>query len=114
MENIFQNAVVLKVQDGTQRGDTNLCLSCRNAHHVQSSRSGAESLICLATPPPGLRIIEPVGRCTAYLDRSKPTLWDMQQIAWQLMTDKGGRKIGFLSPEEMQQRQQGGPLPSAR
>lgn len=109
MENIHLNSVVLKVHNGTQNSGGSLCLTCRNALHIEASRSGAETLVCLATPPPGIRITEPVGRCTGYLDRSKPTLWDMQQIAWQLMTDKGGRKIGFCSPEEMQRRSGGQP-----
>jgi hypothetical protein len=107
---ISQNPVVLKVLNGTQRSDVHLCQSCRGALHIKASQSSAEILICLQSPPPHLRITQPVGQCTGYLDRTKPTLWDMQQIAWQLMTDKGGRKIGFLSPEEMQQRNGNGPV----
>ena len=109
MENVASNPLVLRVQEGTQRGDVNLCSTCRLALHIKAAQSGAETLICLASPPPHLRITQPVGRCTGYLDRTQPTLWDMQQIAWQLMTDKGGRKIGFLSPEEFENRRNSPP-----
>jgi hypothetical protein len=43
---------------------------------------------------------EPIAHCTAHQDKNQPTLNDMNEIAWSLMTDKGGRKIGFQSPEQ--------------
>jgi hypothetical protein len=102
MENIYQNPVVLKVINGTRHGGTNLCLTCRNALHMQSAVTGKERILCNATQR--FEVLEPVARCTGYLDRTKPTLMDMQEIAWSLQTDKGGRSIGFMSPEQLRER----------
>jgi hypothetical protein len=104
LENIFSNPVVLKVQNGTQRSDVNLCLSCRMALHIQSAQSSNEVLLCSASGQPPLRISEPVGKCSGYLDKNQPTLYDLRDIAWTLMTDKGGRSLGFHSPEELRER----------
>jgi hypothetical protein len=107
MENIFLNPIAQRVQNGTLRSDVNLCLSCRQALHNQSGRSGKETLVCTAIYGAPMRMTEPVAHCTAYLDRAKPTLNDMHEVAWLVMTDKGGRQIGFLSPEELRERAQG-------
>lgn len=105
MDNIYQNPLVMKIHNGTRRSDVNLCLTCRQALHIQSSVSNKEQIRCNATTP--FRILEPVYRCTGYLDRTKPTLMDMQEIAWTLHTDKGGRSIGFMSPEDLRRRGEG-------
>lgn len=109
MDNIFLNPLVAKVQNGTLRSDVNLCLSCRLAVHTQSALSNSETMLCTAVYGAPRSMREPVARCSAYLDKSKPTLNDMHEVAWLVMTDKGGRKIGFLSPEELRERREGGP-----
>lgn len=109
MENIYHNPVVLKVENGTQRSDVNLCLSCRAALHVRAAQSSNEFLLCSASGNPPMRLREPVGQCSHYQDKSKPSLYDMREVAWLVMTDKGGRSIGFLSPEELRQREQDSP-----
>jgi hypothetical protein len=103
VENIYQNPVVLKVHNGTRRSDINLCSSCRYGFHTKASLSGNELVLCMAVNP-AMRVPEPLAECSTYLDRTQPTLHDMQEIAWSLMTDKGGRKLGFLSPEELRKR----------
>jgi hypothetical protein len=102
MEDIRQNPVVFKIHNGTRRSDTHLCRSCRWAVHMQSALSNKERILCNATHR--LEILEPVAHCSAYLDRTKPTLEEMQAIAWSLQTDKGGRTIGFMSPEDLRRR----------
>ena len=106
MDNVFQNPVVLKVHNGTLRGGSNLCLTCRYAHHSQSALSGKERILCTAMSP-AMPLNEPVARCSSYLDRSRPSLIDMQEIAWSLQTDKVGRSIGFLSPDDLRRRGEG-------
>jgi hypothetical protein len=108
MENIYQNPVVFKIHNGTTRGDINLCTSCRFCHRTVASQSGRETMVCNANRP--FAIKEPIATCNIYLDRSKPTLHDMQEIAWTLMTDKGGRKIGFQSPEQRRDGAPGSPI----
>jgi hypothetical protein len=38
--------------------------------------------------------------CSRYADRTSPSLWDMQQIAWVLRTDSRRQKMGFVSARE--------------
>lgn len=103
MDDLWQNPVVMKVHGGTLPSTTNLCLTCSHAHHIQSGRSGHEVIRCMASHP-ALTLREPVARCTQYYDKTKPSLQAMQEVAWIVMTDKGGRKLGFLSPEEIRGR----------
>jgi hypothetical protein len=37
----------------------------------------------------------PVTQCDSYDDRSQPSLWDMKEVAWALVTDRRNR-IGFV------------------
>lgn len=106
MENVFQNPVVVKVHNGTMHSEVHLCSTCRWAFHARSSESGMEIVGCQAMGRP-IQIREKIGRCTHYLDRNHPTLDAMLDIAWSLMTDKGGRSLGFLSPEELRKRGEG-------
>lgn len=108
MDNIYQNPVVFKIHNGTIRSDINLCLSCRHAHRTIGI-SGRESILCNANYQ--YKVKEAIAHCSHYLNKNLPTLTDMQEIAWTLMTDKGGRKIGFQSPEQRRdQNVQGNPI----
>lgn len=100
MENLYQNPVVFKIHNGTVRGDVNLCLGCRMSHRTVGSLSGRETITCNANYNHPRVMREPIANCSQYQDKNKPTLSDMAEIAWTLMTDKGGRKIGFQSPEQ--------------
>jgi len=110
MQNLYSNPVVLKVINGTQRSDVHLCRTCSMGHHIQAANSGFELIRCMRFSP--LVIQEPIARCSHYLDRTRPSLQAMEEIAWSLMTDKGGRSLGFLSPEELRRREPNS-LPSA-
>lgn len=96
MSEVFSNPIVLKIHDGTPRSDVNLCPSCRNCHALTLA-TGQKTLRCNASRPFELR--QAVVQCSLYSDRMHPTLYDMNEIAWTLMTDKGGRKLGFVAPE---------------
>lgn len=107
MENVYQNPLVLKIHNGTVQSDKSICPSCRHSQHMISAQTGRERMICQRYYNP-IEMREPIARCSQYSDKNAPTLSDMQDIAWTLMTDKGGRKIGFQSPE---QREKGGSGP---
>jgi hypothetical protein len=110
---IRSNPITLKVQNGTVRGDVNLCRSCRYALRKVGSITGSETVNCMAGHC-GPLIREPVAECSAYLDRCAHTLDEMMEIAWQLQTDKGGRKLGFLSPEQLRDRGEQRPADTPR
>lgn len=98
MENIYSNNVVIKIHNGTMRSDVNLCLTCRNGM-VRTFASGEKQVVCMANYQHPLNMRQNVASCSAYFDKTSPTLDQMEQIAWTLMTDKGGRKLGFEPPE---------------
>lgn len=104
MENVYQNPVVFKIHNGTQQSTANLCANCRHAHRTVGAHIGQESVRCLVAYNSVVTLRGPIAACNMHSDRNLPTLSDMQEIAWSLMTDKGGRKIGFQSPEQRRER----------
>jgi hypothetical protein len=108
MENLYNNPVVTKVRNGTVRGDADICRSCRYSLRTVGAHTQRMVVICNAVNP-SRTLREPVAVCSSFLDRTVPTLDEMNQIAWQLQTDKGGRKIGFLSPEQLSERRRDSP-----
>lgn len=104
MQDVYNTGVVLKIHAGTEREDFNLCATCRNCHTYIEARTGEKNVRCFANYQHPLRLTGPIARCNLYSDATRPTLDQMQQIAWQLMTNKSNKAIGFLSPEELQLR----------
>jgi 2-oxoglutarate dehydrogenase complex dehydrogenase (E1) component-like enzyme len=50
--------------------------------------------------------------CNRYDDRTKPSLWDLRQMAWVLRTDSKRQKLGFIRAKEWErQNEDGGLLP---
>ena len=88
--------ISIKIHRGTGRltGDS-LCKSCSHAmswvdhkgEHTECSRMD------LGTNPKG-KVFE----CSAYYNSSLSSITDMNQIAWTLRTEKGGKMIGFTPP----------------
>lgn len=94
------------VHNGTPvHNGPSLCRSCRFATVVSGTRLDEEMVVCSNLSRPNDLIRFKVVQCSAYNDKSKPSLDAMQTIAWALCTDKSGRKIGFLSPHEAKQRE---------
>lgn len=100
---LYQNATVLKIRNGTAREDKNLCTSCRFSHIYVDAQREERTILCTYGREKRQNK-GPISECNQYSDRTKPTLDDMNEIAWQLMTNKGGRSVGFLSPEDLKQR----------
>jgi hypothetical protein len=47
---------------------------------------------------------EPMAECSSYDDSRRPEMYQMEQIAWIVRTDKKTKRIGFVSPEEMKDK----------
>lgn len=45
-----------------------------------------------------------VAQCNSYHPKNLPTIASMEQIAWQLTSDKKSGKIGFIAPAERKKR----------
>lgn len=84
------------VRGGTPMHDRSLCSSCTYAHHVKGAAVSEEFVICEAIYNKPERVpFQPVVECTSYLETNKPSLWEMQKIAYILESDHRGRPIGF-------------------
>lgn len=91
-----------KVQDGTPNHTDHLCASCRMAVITRGQNLQEERIVCRVLSPNAL-ITHRVSFCTEYSDRSTTSLYEMQEIAWTLTTSPG-RKVGFVSPQELRRR----------
>lgn len=78
-------------------GASSLCASCSRSTIVKGQSLNEEIVRCHSAE---CLITFTVTRCNAYLDKSLTPLHEMKEIAWELRTDKAGKKIGFLSPQE--------------
>ena len=58
-----------------------------------------ERTLCGRFNPP-VQVRGKMVQCSAYDDKRVPSRWDMEQIAWVLVTNKAGKAIGFVSAEE--------------
>ena len=100
MQDIFQNNVVLKIHGGTDHEDYNLCATCQNCHKYRESRTGEDVVICNLNTSKPMRMRGEVSRCNSYVDARRPSLSQMRDIAWQVVTHRHNKTIGFISPEE--------------
>lgn len=89
------SGIVLKVQQGTVRGSGSLCRTCRNSM-VMRGTNNQESVTCGGQSYP-VQIYFEVAECNRYFCRDQPTLYEMEEIAWRLITKQAGRQIGFVS-----------------
>lgn len=102
MLDVRQSSVVFKIHNGTLRSDVNLCVSCRYSQHTIAANSNKEQIRCIYSRP--IEMTELIVKCNVYSDKCTPSLDDMQEIAWSLQTDKGGKAIGFLSPAQLKNK----------
>jgi hypothetical protein len=90
-----------------------LCKTCRNATIMKGQADSQEYTFCSE-----LRIDYPleihVTECSKYEDKTQPPLGMMREIAWNLATDKSGKKIGFMSPGKFRRAQDAGELEEDR
>lgn len=87
-----------KVRGGTAKeGSSPLCHSCSHCTRAAGAAIRHEVLYCHTLRR---QVTFPVLSCSSYSNAAAPDLWNMQQIAWSLCTDKKGNKIGFFSPQK--------------
>lgn len=81
-----------KVIGGTPIGTRSMCDTCRAAHRV-IGLNRQEVVMCRQTNPM-LRITFPVSECSVYDDKRTPSLYQMEQIAWNV-TARNRKPTGF-------------------
>lgn len=89
----------IKVRNGTPLHGPSLCETCSRAQVTRGYRLSETLVICRATDPE-FQVRFPVRDCSSYSDRTRQTLYDMEQIAWVLQPRGPKRQAGFVSPGE--------------
>lgn len=76
-----------------------LCRICR--HGMQATRANNRILTFCTMGDFGLqRIASDVEQCSEFDDKSTPSRWEMDRIAWTLKTGPSGQIRGFTPPEK--------------
>ena len=88
------------VKNGTPITAESLCKTCLYALVRNGFAESQEETICSANYEMPLRIRYPIARCTGYVNRSLPTLYSMEKIAWILVTKESTKQVGFISNKE--------------
>ena len=92
----------IKIRGGTVReGQQALCATCRFATIVRGPRLRDEIVECGQLTSDHNLIPFPVTSCTGYLDRTHPSIREMEDMAWVLRTDAQRRRIGFVQAREL-------------
>jgi hypothetical protein len=100
--------IQLKIEGGTRSDVAHLCRTCRHGIIVKGGAHSQETAFCQQM---GKFMPIKVAECNRYLDATAMTVYEMEQIAWLLITKKAGRQIGFQSPEERFRETAGMPAP---
>lgn len=91
----------LKIRGGTvDHGEPSLCHTCRFATIIKGPRLGDEIVDCSRLSERS-RVTFVVTACSAYSDRRRASLYDMEEIAWILRSDPHRNTIGFVQAKSL-------------
>lgn len=89
------------VKNGTPLHGGPLCETCVYAHVRRGFRESEMLVICVAQDP-ALRVPFPVRECSVYRDKTRPSMYEMEKIAWILAPRGPKRAAGFVSVADSQ------------
>lgn len=101
-QDLRNHKLLVKVQGGTRPSGKRLCDTCKNGLVMTGRADSNELVYCHEM---GEYVPIEVTSCSAYKNKTEPSLHDMKMIAWQLRTEKNGRSIGFVSPAKYRELQ---------
>jgi len=87
------------VRNGTPPGGPALCETCTYAFIRLGYRVGEELVMCRWTEPAS-RVDFRVRECTAYHDKTRPSMYQMEQLAWIVQPDRSKELTGFSVASE--------------
>ena len=87
------------IKNGTPIGKPSLCESCSRAFIARGYSETEMAVVCQAQWQ-GMRIDFPVRSCTAYVEKNKPTILEMEEIALVLDRVALKRDAGFVRVSE--------------
>ena len=87
----------IKIRGGTaDHGQRSLCETCRWSTVVHGTRLGEQIVECNQLSFRNQRVAFPVASCSRYDDRTRPSVREMEEIAWILRSDPQRNQIGFV------------------
>jgi hypothetical protein len=89
----------IKVQNGTPVGSESMCTTCRYARIIQGFSESEEIVFCELAYQ-SFQVPFRVRECSEYDDKRLPRRYDMEKIAYILLSKTVGRDIGFVTPDE--------------
>jgi hypothetical protein len=87
------------VRNGTPLDGPNLCETCSYGFIRLGYRVGEETVLCRWTEPTSLVAFR-VRACSGYQDKTRPNLYQMQQIAWTISPPRAKETAGFAVSNE--------------
>lgn len=86
-----------KVFGGTPQGSKSICLNCRNSQKIIGLNF--QTVVICRVSHPTMEMRFPVAECNIFDDKRVPSLYDMEQIAWEVKSRSRG-KVGFKKGAE--------------
>jgi hypothetical protein len=96
----------VKIHGGTvDHGQDSLCHTCRHATIVRGTSHKHEIVDCRRLTDRLGWITFAVTSCTGYSDSRRPSLNEMEDIAWVLRSDARRNQIGFVRSRDLKPRE---------
>jgi len=95
-------STLLKIMSGTRSPESpRLCDTCDSGMVHRGAAESDEHVYCtIIERQVHTRVVE----CNRYQNRSRPSLWDLRQIAWVLRTDARRQPMGFVRAAEWERQ----------
>ena len=92
---------MIRVRNGTRNDGSCACYNCENATVMRANSECQERVFCYI-----IRKFIPfkVVECSDHREKNLPNLTDMREQAWIIHNSRSGRRIGFLSPEDAEEK----------
>jgi hypothetical protein len=91
------------VKNGTPFHGPSLCETCTHAHIERGYRASEKRVFCAAHEP-SHAVPFAMNECTSYRDKTRQSLWEMEQIAWILAPRGSKREAGFVRASELRKK----------
>jgi len=91
--------MAIRIKNGTPVFGESLCDSCSKSHIERGYRENEKLVYCEATYY-SHRVPFQVRECSAYVEKSRQTLSQMEEIAWILAPRGSKRRAGFIPANE--------------
>jgi hypothetical protein len=88
-----------KVRNGTLRGDTNLCWTCRHAT-IREDSNGTTYVHCSAFDR---FITTRTVKCTDYKDKAEIPLYELDKLAWVYIPRVGFKKYSQMTAKQIKE-----------